>query len=295
MSSKGKMNNPVESFLQYLSSEKGCSEHTILSYRKSINLFTRWRGDFTWRTLSTEDFRGFLAFCHSIKLKHSSIRTTMCGLRSFMNFMVARGGLLVNPLADVQLPKKRKSLPRFLSIEKATELMSAPYNSKTGKVGRAPWEADRNTAILELLYGCGLRLSELVGLDVDDLDTVNKTVRVSGKGQKERIVPVCDPALFAIDRYRQEANVQEGPLFLSKLRKRMGPYAVWSMIRKYAGKGISPHKLRHSYATHLMDGGADLRTVQALLGHSSMSTTTIYTHTSIARLSKAYQAAHPRA
>jgi site-specific recombinase XerD len=177
--------------------------------------------------------------------------------------------------------------------------MNAPGAAKRQRQAAA-WAASRDTAIVELFYGSGLRLSELVALDVADIDPYTETVRVIGKGQKERIVPLPEPALKAIEKYRQEANVQSGPLFISKLRKRTSSRSVWLLLRKYIPKTsiqfqISPHKLRHSYATHLLDNGADLRSVQELLRHASLSTTQIYCHVSMARLKKAYDEAHPRA
>ena len=151
-----------------------------------------------------------------------------------------------------------------------------------------------------MFYSCGLRISELIGLDVGDLDLIGGSVRVRGKGAKERVVPVGGPALEAVQRYRREAAVVSGPLFLSKLRRRITQQAVDLLLRKHLRQsgipfGVSPHKLRHSFATHLLDAGADLRSVQALLGHASLSTTQIYTHVTRERLRQAYDDAHPRA
>jgi site-specific recombinase XerD len=158
----------------------------------------------------------------------------------------------------------------------------------------------RDAAILEMFYSSGLRLSELASLDVADVDVYSETVRVVGKGRKERVVPVGAPALEAIQHYRRAAGVDAGPLFISKVRKRIGVAAVWLMLKRYLRHTsipleVSPHKLRHSFATHLLDAGADLRSVQSLLGHSSLSTTQIYTHVTVERLRKAYEEAHPRA
>ena len=151
-----------------------------------------------------------------------------------------------------------------------------------------------------MFYSSGLRLAELAALEVNDIDPYNESVRVLGKGSKERIVPVGQPALEAIQHYRQRAKVQAGPLFLSKLRQRLGPTSIWSLVKKYLRLAqipvpASPHKLRHSFATHLLDAGADLRSVQSMLGHASLSTTQIYTHVTTERLRKAYDQAHPRA
>jgi integrase/recombinase XerC len=232
-------------------------------------------------------------------MARSYIRLTFAALRSFYEYLVVRGRLVSNPLKDAQLPKREKTLPTVLSVDQAEELVNAPLAGKRQRQAPA-WAASRDAAIMELFYGSGLRLSELVALNVNDLDFFAETVRVTGKGQKERLVPVVEPALKAIRQYFKEAGVESGALFISKLRKRTSTRLVWLLLRKYTAKTsirfkISPHKLRHSYATHLLDGGADLRSVQELLGHASLSTTQIYTHVSMARLKKAYDDAHPRA
>jgi site-specific recombinase XerD len=199
----------------------------------------------------------------------------------------------------VQLPKLDRKLPVVLTAKQIVELLEAPL--KVEKQKQAPtWMPLRDAAILELFYSSGLRLAELVSLDVASVDVFTESVRVIGKGRKERVVPVGQPALEAIQKYRQAANVHAGPLFLSKLRKRLTPLNIWLAIQRYLPHTsiplkVSPHKLRHSFATHLLDAGADLRSVQALLGHSSLSTTQIYTHVTVERLKKVYDEAHPRA
>ena len=166
---------------------------------------------------------------------------------------------------------------------------------------RAPkWLPSRDAAIMELFYSAGLRIQELASLNVADVDPYSETVRVLGKGRKERVCPVGAPALTAIQHYRHQAKVNSGPLFISKLRKRLSTRNIAAMLEKYVlasglPRGITPHKLRHSFATHLLDAGADLRGVQELLGHASLSTTQIYTHVSIERMKTAYDKAHPRA
>ena len=220
-------------------------------------------------------------------------------LRSFYRFLCERKGLASNPLMAVSLPKADKRLPVFLTTTQIDALLRAPHEAKPEK--QAPsWMPWRDAAILELFYSSGLRLAELAALDVRDIDSYNETVRVLGKGSKERIVPVGEPALEAIQQYRQRAKAQSGPLFISKLRRRMGSSAIWALVKKYLRLAqipvpASPHKLRHSFATHLLDAGADLRSVQSLLGHASLSTTQIYTHVTTERLKKAYDEAHPRA
>jgi site-specific recombinase XerD len=199
----------------------------------------------------------------------------------------------------VQLPKPERGLPVVLSISQMDDLLAVPL--RIGADAKSPsWLPMRDAAILELFYSCGLRISELIALDVKDLDFIGETVKVFGKGSKERIVPVGEPAIAAIQRYRQEAAITSGPLFLSKRRTRITQQAVDLMLRKclkHSGIpfAVSPHKLRHSFATHLLDAGADLRSVQAMLGHASLSTTQIYTHVTKERLKQAYDDAHPRA
>jgi site-specific recombinase XerD len=192
-----------------------------------------------------------------------------------------------------------KKLPVVLSVGQVDELLTVP--KKTERQNQAPaWAAARDMAMMELFYSSGLRLSELVALNVADVDTFSETVRVIGKGRKERMVPVGELALKAIQQYRFEAGIQSGPLFISKLRKRMSSRSIWLMLKKHLSETsiqlrVSPHKLRHSFATHLLDNGADLRSVQTLLGHANLSTTQIYTHVTTERLKKAYDKAHPRA
>jgi site-specific recombinase XerD len=191
-----------------------------------------------------------------------------------------------------------KKLPIVLSISEVDELLTAP--NRFERQAQAPvWAAARDAAMMELFYSSGLRLNEMAALNVADVDTFSETVRVLGKGRKERIVPVGQIALNAIQQYRSEANVHSGPLFVSKLRKRMSARSIWLMLKKHLSQTsiqlrVSPHKLRHSFATHLLDNGADLRSVQTLLGHANLSTTQIYTHVTMERVKEAYDEAHPR-
>jgi site-specific recombinase XerD len=231
-------------------------------------------------------------------MARSYVRLTFAALRSFYKYLIEREGFRDNPLREVQLPKMEKKLPIVLSVLQVDELLTVP--KKVERQSQAPvWAASRDAAMLELFYSSGLRLSELAALNVADVDTFGETVRVFGKGRKERIVPVGQVALKALQQYRLEAKVQAGPLFLSKLKKRMSARSIWLMLRKHLSQTsiqlrVSPHKLRHSFATHLLDNGADLRSVQTLLGHANLSTTQIYTHVTMERVKKAYDDAHPR-
>ena len=204
-----------------------------------------------------------------------------------------------NIILFIDLPKNEKSIPKFFTVKQVETFLEKPGSTERKK--QAPvWMAARDEAVFELFYSAGIRLSELTSLDVRDLDPISETVRVFGKGAKERICPVGQPALEAISRYRSLANVHSGPLFINKSRKRLSARSVWLAMKKYlqaAGlpADLSPHKLRHTFATHLLDGGADLRSVQTLLGHASLSTTQIYTHVTAERLKRSYESAHPRA
>jgi len=290
----------LERYIQYLEVERNASPRTIIAYRHALEKFKHFAGDkVSWQACTTQQFRTFLLDCMKANMARSYVRLTFAALRSFYKYRVEREGLRDNPLREVQLPKMEKKLPIVLSVGQVDELLTAPR--KVERRTQAPtWSAARDAAMMELFYSSGLRLSELAALNVADLDTFSETVRVIGKGRKERIVPVGQIALKAIQQYRFEASVQSGPLFISKLRKRMSSRSIWLMLKKHLSQTsiqlrVSPHKLRHSFATHLLDNGADLRSVQTLLGHANLSTTQIYTHVTTERLKKAYNEAHPRA
>jgi len=289
----------VGRFLKYLEVERNAAVRTLENYDASLKRFQDRESFNGWQQSTADDFRKYLLELMKEKMARSYVRLHFAALRSFYRFLVEREGLIKNPLADVQLPKLERNLPMVLTASQINALLDAPLQVPPSK--QAPvWTAARDTAILELFYSSGLRIEELASLDVSSVDVFSETLRVIGKGRKERMVPVGAPALKAIQKYRHEARVQSGPLFISKLRKRMTTQAIWSVMKKYlAHAGIpsnaSPHKLRHSFATHLLDAGADLRSVQVLLGHASLSTTQIYTHVTRERLKKAYDDAHPRA
>ena len=289
----------AELFFDSLENERNVSPRTLIIYRHALAEFRRAMPEPAWRELTADHFRRYLFACAKREMARPTIRLHFSALRTFFKYLTQRHGLLDNPLKEVQLPKLEKKLPLFLTAAQIDELLSAPLRVKPQK--QAPhWMPARDAAILELFYSSGLRLAELVGLDVKDVDVFSETVRVLGKGRKERVVPVGVPALEAIQRYRQAARVEVGPLFLSKMRGRISARNVWLAMRRYLPHTsipvrVSPHKLRHSFATHLLDAGADLRSVQSLLGHASLSTTQIYTHVTTERLKKAYDDAHPRA
>jgi site-specific recombinase XerD len=289
----------LERYLEYLEVERNASPRTIIAYRHALAKFKTFGGDkISWTERTAQQFRGFLLECMKEGMARSYVRLTFAALRSFYKYLVEREGARDNPWREVQLPRPEKNLPIVLSVSQVDELLTTPQ--RVERQGQAQtWAAARDAAMMELFYSSGLRLSELAALNVADVDTFSETVRVLGKGRKERIVPVGQIALKAIQQYRLEANVQSGPLFLSKLRKRISTRSIWLMLRKHLSQTsiqlrVSPHKLRHSFATHLLDNGADLRSVQTLLGHVNLSTTQIYTHVTMERVKKAYDEAHPR-
>ena len=289
----------ADAFFQFLEVERNVSPRTLVNYRHALAEFRKTVPEPAWRELTADHFRRYLFALSKREMARPTIRLHFAALRTFFKFLTQRHGLRDNPLTEVQLPKLEKKLPLFLNAQQIEELLSAPL--RVERQSRAPrWMPARDAAILELFYSSGLRLAELVALDVKDVDIFSESVRVLGKGRKERVVPVGAPALEAIQRYRQAARVETGPLFLSKVRRRIAAANVWLAVRRYLPHTsipvrISPHKLRHSFATHLLDAGADLRSVQSLLGHASLSTTQIYTHVTTERLKKAYDQAHPRA
>lgn len=289
----------LESFLETLEVERNSSPMTLRNYRHALEDFRTLVAEPGWKELRPEHFKRYLFERMKGGLSKPTVRLRFAALRTFYRYLAERHGLADNPLKLVRLPKLDKKLPVVLSPKQVIALLDAPMAMP--KSDRAPkWMPRRDAAILELFYSSGLRLAELAALDVRTVDEYSESVRVLGKGRKERIVPVGAPALQAIQQYRHEAGVNAGPLFINKQRKRLGARSIWLSLKRYlshAGipSNISPHKLRHSFATHLLDAGADLRSVQSLLGHASLSTTQIYTHVTVERLKQAYNEAHPRA
>ena len=307
-SSRGKKNRPsplrrpdrlVDAFLQSLEVERGLSMRTVGNYRHALAAFRGFQPEPGWKECTPEHFRAFLFHLMKQEAARATVRLHFAGLRVFYKYLQQHHGLKGSPLAQVQLPKAERKLPVVLTPRQIEALLAAPLHVPPSR--QAPhWLPLRDVAILELFYSAGLRLSELAGLDLGDVDPYSETVRIFGKGRKERVCPVGTPALKAIRDYCDAADIRTGALFLSKLRKRLSVRNIAAMLDKYvlaAGlpRGITPHKLRHSFATHLLDHGADLRSVQELLGHESLSTTQIYTHVSIEQMKKVYDKSHPRA
>jgi integrase/recombinase XerC len=289
----------AEEFLRCLEVERNVSPRTLVAYRQALRDFRAQKNVRSWRTCDADDFRDYLFELMKKGQARSYIRLQFSAFRTFYRFLVERKNLPKDPVRELQLPKPEKKLPLVLTRQQIDELLAAPLRVPKERAAPA-WMPVRDVAILELFYSSGLRLNELASLNVSDLDIYSESVRVLGKGRKERVCPVGAPALEAVSHYRSAANIQSGPLFLNKSRRRLSTRSIWLILKRYLRHtsipiALSPHKLRHSFATHLLDSGADLRSVQALLGHASLSTTQIYTHVTVERLKKAYADAHPRA
>ena len=290
------MDQHIARFLIYLQAEKNASEHTVKNYSIDLRNFFSFMKDLPIEKMDYLEIRRFLASLNEKGFSKSSISRKLACLRSFFKFLVRENYLKENPASSISTPKKDKKLPLFLEEKEVVNLLEAPASdTKTER---------RDKAILELLYSSGVRVSELVGLNIEDIDFFGEVLRVRGKGKKERLVPAGSKALNSIREYvesRSDGNSSgRGALFLNKGKTRLTDRSVRRIVLKYArrialNKNISPHVLRHTFATHLLDRGADLRSVQELLGHENLSTTQIYTHVTTKRLKEAYDKAHPRA
>lgn len=288
----------INAFSGYLETERNVSPHTLAAYNSDLAQWLAFvsseKGDaVTAGEIDHLLLRRYLAGL-SKTTKKSSIGRKLAAIRSFFRFLLRRGVITKNPAELIATPKKEQRLPFHLDIDQATSLMEAPDEEQQ--------HARRDRAILELLYSSGLRVSELTGLNIGEIDLTAGMVRVMGKGGKERIVPVGRRALEALSAYLEErSDVQNGAaLFLNTRGQRINRRSVARIVdahvlRIAAFKRISPHTLRHTFATHLLEGGADLRAIQELLGHASLSTTQKYTHVGIDRLMEVYDKAHPKA
>ena len=305
----------VAKFLTHLATDRGAAEYTQRNYRAALHEFSAWYQSErqcppNWPKLERDDFRSYLRFLGRQKLSRAATSLRFSALRTFYKFLVRRGVIEQTPIKNITLPKLEKRLPRFLSKEQMLTLLQAPLRELAAQREHAekpPKAAPflRDVAILETIYSCGLRVSELCGLQAMDVDWNEAILRVRGKGKKERLIPIGAPALEAIRSYwkangRQPAG--DFPVFSLEedAAQTIYPRLVQLNLKKYLALAgldpkLTPHKLRHSYATHLLDAGADLRSVQELLGHAHLVTTQVYTHITTERLKQAYEKAHPRA
>ena len=288
------MNDYIEEFLRYLELEKGVSAHTLRAYRKDLTDFIA-HVKTEPEKIDMLDVRGFIAEQIRKGLNKTTVGRRLSSVRSFFKFLYREGYMKSNPAKLVSSPRLPKLLPKFLSVDDAFSLVEKPEG-----IGFAP---ARDRAILELLYSSGLRVGELAGLNVEDINVREALVKARGKGKKERIVPIGSKALDAIKTYLVERILlksKEKAVFLNRLGTRLTDRGVRRIVVKYARAiaitgSIGPHTLRHSFASHLLQGGADLRVIQELLGHVSLSTTQKYTHLDVAHLMDIYDKAHPMA
>jgi integrase/recombinase XerC len=288
----------VTRFLQSLHNERRLSPHTGSAYARDLASLLDYcaeQGVASWDDLDTQHVRSFAARCHRRGLAPRSVQRRLSAVRSLFRFLVREGELKRDPSADVQAPKSRKRLPVTLDADAMARLLEFRTDDRLGL---------RDKAIMELFYSSGLRLAELLGLDLTDLDLRDRTVRVLGKGRKARIVPVGKHAAQALSRWLTEraaiAEIGEQAVFVGVNGRRLGPRIVQRRIGQWARRQglpvhVHPHMFRHSFASHLLESSGDLRAVQELLGHANIGTTQVYTHLDFQHLARIYDAAHPRA
>ncbi|MGB9613399.1 MAG: site-specific tyrosine recombinase XerD [Candidatus Margulisiibacteriota bacterium] len=291
------MKKQIEDFIEFLKIERGYSSHTIKSYQHDLTQFFEFARASNCSQIHRDHIGGFIKFMSEKGYTAASMERKLACLKSFFSFLVGEGIIFSDPTKDFNLPKKAKRLPKALGFSEIIRLL---YQAR----GNKPLLM-RDAALLEVLYATGLRASEVVSLNISDINFSVNFVRCLGKGNKERIVPIGQVAMAALKKYLEEGRPKlpikdEEALFLDKNGKRLTRQGLWEIVKKYVEKAriksrVSPHTLRHSFATHLLEKGADLRSVQEMLGHSDISTTQIYTSVSRERLKKMYLKAHPRA
>ena len=300
------MKQAIESFLTYLAVEKGFSQNTVAAYHNDLYQLASFIEDEAAKGSLAPSWAGFgrqgmLSYLLNLKERNYAATTMarkVAAARSFFNFMMTEGDMKDNPSQNVGSPKVGRALPKPISISQVRRLLEEP--TKESKP-----EAKRDTAILHLLYASGMRVSELVSLNLNDIDIGGGFVRCFGKGHKERLIPIAPRAAQVVDEYVKEARPRlvhsqdELSLFVNARGERLTRQGLWQILKEYAKsaelEGITPHTLRHSFATHMLSGGADLRSVQELLGHANISTTQVYTHLTTEHIRRTYEKAHPRA
>ena len=296
----------LQPFLDHLRKERRYSAYTARNYGQAFADFFRWlrhngRGEGGFDVLTARDVRDFVIDAQR-RFDRRTLHNQVSGLRAFYRYWMQRGRLERNPFAGVPLPKLQKSLPKFLTEAQVTVLLDGPMKLLANQAITAH-DAWRDRLVLELLYGGGLRVSELVALNYGAVDFGDGSARVLGKGRKERVCPLGTTAMKVLRKFRDDFARESGPgdpVLVTTSGQRLTVGAVQLLVKKYLALAdlpmdLTPHKLRHSFATHLLNSGADLRTVQELLGHANLTTTQIYTHTSVARLKEIHAKAHPRA
>jgi len=291
------MKEMLSKFLEYLEYQKEYSSNTLKAYETDILQFFKFLKNKKIRSFKEVDYRFFLDFISSLKADEKytekSIARKVAGIKAFFKFLYRRRLIKNNPALLLYTPKVPEKLPDFLSEEEVVKIIESPKGSS--------WQVLRDRAILELLYSTGIRVGELVSLTLKDINFVDETIKVKGKGKKERIVPVGTPAMKALIEYiEQKPYSKVDAVFLNKYGKTLTERSVERLVDKYSkragiGKKVTPHTFRHSFATHMLNRGADLRTVQELLGHERITTTQIYTHLTLEKLREFYNKAHPRA
>ena len=291
----------TDEFLVHLEKERNVSAHTLAAYRRDLDRLTaflsaRAQGAaWSYETVDHQTLRAFLAHLSRAKLSRRSIGRTMSAVRSFYRFLQRTDVIEANPARSVASPKAERHLPGYLTHTQAESLFAlVQTRASEGNLADV-----RNLALLELLYSTGMRVSEIHGLNRADIDLVSQQAKVRGKGRKERIVPIGDHATLALRNYEAKRDSRDPAVFVNQRGKRLSISGIQKIVTALldavaGGEDLSTHSVRHSFATHLLDGGADLRAVQELLGHASIATTQIYTHTSVERLKQVYEKAHPR-
>jgi len=300
------MEKSVGGFIRYLSLERNMSPHTLRSYISDLSQFSEFLKKVSKKeVLGDEDLchvdhmtiRAFLLDLYDRGISKASLARKVSTLRTFFNYLCRESLIVNNPVRLISTPKREKGLPRFLSVDEMDRLLNTPSGGDILSI--------RDRAIMETFYSCGLRIGEIVALDLGDINLTDRLVRVKGKGRKERIVPIGSKAVDAIREYLSKCWMRNAgcgagdtPLFLNRYGKRITARSVHRIVDKYKKLcglwDMTPHSIRHSFATHILDGGADLRSVQEMLGHVSLSTTQRYTHVSMDKLMEIYDRAHPR-
>jgi integrase/recombinase XerD len=291
------MKNHIRDFLDFIKIERGYSENTVKSYKRDLDQFLRFAKISKPKDVDREKIKSYLEHLYNEGFSVSSAERKLACLKSFFKYLLREGKIEIDPTSDIKLPKKAKRLPKALGIGETIRLVSAPREKNHISL--------RDAALLELLYATGMRASEVVGLNIADINLSVSFVRCFGKGSRERIVPINKVTLKAIKEYLEKGRPKfpkkdKDALFVDKNGERLTRQGLWLVIKKYVKKSgvkgkTSPHTLRHSFATHLLEKGADLRSVQEMLGHADISTTQIYTSVSRERLKRIYMKAHPRA